>query len=134
MLSKWHFLENIAGKKVLISGGGDGLDYQSFRNNLSGEYWEISRSMLRKAEVNLKESGLSFHLGYFQAEKEKEFDEVWLHFVLDTMSDKEIESLLREIRICLKAEGTIYLADFFTPQNFYQRFKQGSMISFFRLF
>ncbi|SFU03455.1 Methyltransferase domain-containing protein [Algoriphagus locisalis] len=130
-LAKRHFVENIEGRKVLIIGGGDGLAYQSFQNHLSGEYWEISRAMLQKAEVNLEESGLSFHLGFFQAEKE--FDEVWLHFVLDTMLDEEIESLLREIRKSLKPQGTIHLADFFSPQNFFQRIKQGSMIGFFRI-
>lgn len=131
--SKTCFSENLAGKKVLIIGGGDGLDYQVFKDQLAGEYWEISRSMLQKAEANLKESRLSFRLGYFQAEKEKVFDEVWLHFVLDTMLDEEIISLLGQIRNSIKPDGRIYLADFFAPKNAIQRGLHRSMITFFRI-
>ena len=131
--SKTCFAENLSGKKVLIIGGGDGLDYQIFQDDLEGEYWEISRSMLLKSKINLEGSDLSFHLGFFQAEKENVFDEVWLHFVLDTMRDEEIESLLIEVRKSLKPKGKVYLADFFVPQNLYQRFKQSIMIHFFRM-
>lgn len=133
MLAKCHFLENIPGKKVLIVGGGDGIDYQNFQDQLSGEYWEISQSMLNQAKVNLGKSDLTFHLDFFQAKEGKVFDEVWLHFVLDTMLDEEIESLLGEIRKSLKPEGKIYLADFFAPKNTHHRFLHQAMISFFRL-
>lgn len=133
MLAKTNFAENLSRKRILIIGGGDGLDYQEFQDLLSGEYWEISQAMLSKAKINLAESDLTFHLGFFQATNEKEFDEVWLHFVLDTMKDKEISSLLGEIRKSVKPEGTIYLADFFAPKNLYQQFLNRSMITFFRI-
>ncbi|WP_425636330.1 class I SAM-dependent methyltransferase [Algoriphagus yeomjeoni] len=133
MLAKRCFVSNLTGKKILIIGGGDGLDYQVLQENLSGEYWEISQSMLNRAKVNLGKSDLSFHLDFFQAKEGKVFDEVWLHFVLDTMLDKEIESLLGEIRKSLKPEGKIYLADFFAPKNNRHRFIHQAMISFFRL-
>ena len=131
--SKNYFRENPSKKKVLIIGGGDGLDYGNFQNQLAGEYWEISQAMLRLAEQNLSKSQLTFHLGYFQAEKEKVFDEVWLHFVLDTMLDEEILSLLIEIRKSLKPKGRIYLADFFAPKNAIQRGVNRIMITFFRI-
>jgi len=133
MLAKTNFAENLSRKRILIIGGGDGLDYQQFQDQLSGEYWEISQAMLSKAKINLAESDLTFHLGFFQATNEKEFDEVWLHFVLDTMRDEEIASLLGEIRKSLTPEGKIYLADFFAPKSTYQRILQGAMITFFRL-
>ena len=133
MLAKTHFVEGLLSKKILIIGGGDGLDYQNFQAQLSGEYWEISQAMLSKAKVNLAESDLTFHLGFFQAEKGKLFDEVWLHFVLDTMLDEEIEGLLGEIRKSIIPEGRIYLADFFAPKNLYQQFLNRSMITFFRI-
>ncbi|MEB2784611.1 class I SAM-dependent methyltransferase [Algoriphagus persicinus] len=133
MLAKSHFAENLSNKKVLIIGGGDGLDYSGFQEQLVGEYWELSKSMLDKAKIKLGESKLTFHLGGFQAEKRKVFDEVWLHFVLDTMLDEEIVSLLGEIRKSVKPEGKIYLADFFAPKNSYQRFLNRSMITFFRI-
>ncbi|WP_339874469.1 class I SAM-dependent methyltransferase [uncultured Algoriphagus sp.] len=131
--SKNYFKENPSKKKVLIIGGGDGLDYRNFQNQLAGEYWEVSRAMLRLAKLNLSKSQLTFHLGYFQAEKEIDFDEVWLHFVLDTMLDEEILSLLVEIKKSLKPEGRIYLADFFAPKNAFQRVLNRSMINFFRI-
>ena len=131
--AKTCFAENLSGKKVLIIGGGDGLDYRICQDEFEGEYWEISRSMLQKSKINLEESGLSFRLGFFQAEKVNVFDEVWLHFVLDTMRDEEIESLLQEIRKSLKPNGKIYLADFFMPQSLSQRVINWNMITFFRL-
>ena len=131
--AKTCFAENLSGKKVLIIGGGDGLDYRICQDEFEGEYWEISRSMLQKSKINLEESGLSFRLGFFQAEKVNVFDEVWLHFVLDTMLDEEIESLLQEIRKSLKPKGKIYLADFFVPQSLSQRVINWNMITFFRL-
>ncbi|SFA91377.1 Ubiquinone/menaquinone biosynthesis C-methylase UbiE [Algoriphagus aquimarinus] len=133
MLAKAHFVEELSSKKILIIGGGDGLDYLGFQAQLSGEYWEISHAMLSKAKVNLVKSSLTYHLDFFQAEKGKLFDEVWLHFVLDTMKDEEIHSLLGEIRKSIKPAGRIYLSDFFAPKNFYQRFMHRSMITFFRL-
>ena len=133
MLAKNHFAENLSKKKILIIGGGDGLDYQNSQNQLSGEYWEISKAMLSKAKVNLAESSLTFHLNFYQATKGELFDEVWLHFVLDTMKDEEIISLLGEIRKSVKSEGRIYLVDFFPPKNSYQRFLNLSMITFFRI-
>lgn len=133
MLAKNHFVEDLSSKKILIIGGGDGLDYQDFQSQLSGEYWEISQAMLSKVKVNLAESDLTFHLGFFQAEKGKLFDEVWLHFVLDTMKDEEIASLLGEIGKSFKPDGRIYIADFFAPKNLYQQFLNRSMITFFRI-
>ncbi len=133
MQAKSYFVENLSKKRLLIIGGGDGLDYQDFQSQLSGEYWEISHAMLSKAKVNLAESNLTFHLDFFQAEKGKLFDEVWLHFVLDTMEDEEIVDLLEEIRKSMTAQGRIYLADFFPPKNTYQRFMNRSMILFFRI-
>jgi ubiquinone/menaquinone biosynthesis C-methylase UbiE len=131
--AKTCFAEKLAEKSILIIGGGDGLDYQNFQNNLTGEYWEISQAMISRAKENLSESNLSFHLDFFLAKKEKLFDEVWLHFVLDTMSDEEICSLLEEIRKSLKPESRVYLVDFFAPKNSYQRFVSRSMIAFFRI-
>ncbi|PZX53200.1 class I SAM-dependent methyltransferase [Algoriphagus chordae] len=133
MQAKTYFVEDLSNKKILIIGGGDGLDYQSFQAQLSGEYWEISKAMLSKAKSNLGESGLSFHLGYYQVEKEGFFDEVWLHFVLDTMRDEEIANLLGEISKSITPGGRIYLADFFAPQNTFQRIMHRSMITFFRI-
>ncbi|MEP0714286.1 MAG: class I SAM-dependent methyltransferase, partial [Algoriphagus sp.] len=133
MWSKTCFLENLGAKKTLIIGGGAGLDYLPFQKNLTGEYWEISYAMLSQAKRNLSESKLTFHLGLFQAEKGEIFDEVWLPFVLDTMRDEEIISLLREIRQSVKPEARIYLADFFEPKQKYQRLLTWGMIAVFKL-
>ncbi|WP_192348055.1 hypothetical protein [Algoriphagus sp. Y33] len=131
--AKSHFAENISNKKILIIGGGDGLDYRDFQDQLAGDYWEISGSMLNRAKVNLAESKLTFCLGYFQAKPHKLYDEIWLHFVLDTMQDDEITVLLQEIKKSLTAEGRIHIADFFEPKNAYQRFLNKGMITFFRI-
>ena len=47
---KTQFVANLEQKKILIIGGGDGLDYWDFQADLSGEYWEISEAMLGKAK------------------------------------------------------------------------------------
>jgi hypothetical protein len=130
---KTVFLEDSSQKKILIIGGGDGLDYVDFQSDLIGEYWELSDAMLRKAKKNLSESKLEFHLGHFKANLKNQFDEVWLHFVLDTMSDDEIISLLIEIRKGITPAGRIYLVDFFKTQNLFQRFLTQIIITFFRL-
>lgn len=131
--AKSCFVEDHSKKRVLVIGGGDGLDYREFGSHLSGEYWEISRSMLDKAKSNLAESSMSFHLGFFKGEKGKLFDEVWLHFVLDTMSDEEIKALLVEVKKSLKPKAGIYLADFFSPQKLTQQLINFLMITFFRV-
>ncbi|WPR75397.1 class I SAM-dependent methyltransferase [Algoriphagus sp. NG3] len=129
--AKLCFLENTKSKRILIIGGGDGLDYAEVASDISGEYWELSSSMLKKAKVNLQLSQLDFHLGTFEAGKK--FDEVWLHFVLDTLPDETIEALLEEIKHALKVGGRIVLADFFHPKSFRRRFLTRAMITFFRV-
>lgn len=124
-------LENTTAKRVLIVGGGDGLDYAEFAADISGEYWELSESMLKKARQNLASGQLDFHLGDFKAGKK--FDEVWLHFVLDTMTDSAIELLLEEIKQTLKPDGRIVFADFFHSKRNRQKILNRLMISSFRL-
>lgn len=109
-------------KKILIIGGGDGLDYKDFQSDLAGEYWELSEVMLRKATKNPLHCKLEFHFGHFEVDLINQFDETWLHFVLDTMRDDEIRSLLTEIRKGITPAGKIYLVDFFKNQNLYQQF------------
>ncbi len=120
-------------KRILILGGGDGLDYVHFASNLGGEYWETSSSMIQRARKNLVNSKLSFHLGHFSGNSENTFDEVWLHFVLDTISDAELPDFMSEIKISLKPKGRVFLADFFVTGNFFQRVIQEVMLLFFRI-
>jgi len=131
---KIAFAENLALKRVLIIGGGDGLEYKGFARQVRGEFWELSEAMLRKAKKNLSESKLEFHLGKFEADSENKFDEVWLHFVLDTFTDLELEKFLVELKSALNPESTLYLADFFEPQSWIQQVIQFIMIRFFRIF
>jgi SAM-dependent methyltransferase len=131
---KIAFAENLVLKKVLIIGGGDGLDYQGFAGQARGEFWELSEAMLTKAKKNLSESKLEFHLGHFEADFENKFDEVWLHFVLDTFTDFEFEKFLFELKSALKPESILYIADFFEPQSWNQRVIQFVMMQFFRVF
>lgn len=120
-------------KKILIIGGGDGLDYKDFQSDLAGEYWELSEVMLRKATKNPLHCKLEFHFGHFEVDLINQFDETWLHFVLDTMRDDEIRSLLTEIRKGITPAGKIYLVDFFKTQNLYQQFLSQIMIAFFKI-
>jgi hypothetical protein len=121
-------------KNVLIIGGGDGQDYRSFKTDLSGQFWELSSVMLSKAKTNLSQSKLNFNPGHFQSEPGHLFDEVWLHFVLDTMTDAELEPFLLEIKKFLKLNSRIYLADFFVAQTKVQQIIHWIMIRFFRVF
>ncbi len=134
MRAKTCFAERLKEKKVLIIGGGNGLDYQGFQGQLSGEYWEISNAMLSQARINLANSSLTFYLDFFEATEGKLFNEVWLHFVLDTMDENEIVDLLGKIRKSITLKGRIYLVDFYAPKNTRQYFLNWSMISFFRIF
>ena len=128
------FAQDLDQKRILIIGGGDGLDYQELAGQICGEYWELSDSMLRKAKKNLSGSKLEFQFGHFEAESESLFDEVWLHFVLDTFTDLELEKFLAELKGILKPGARLYLADFFDPVSLDQRFIQFSMMCFFRVF
>ncbi len=132
--SKLCLLGNTRAKKILIIGGGDGMDYQEIAADISGEYWELSASMLKKARVNLRQSNLDFHLGYFNTEEGKQFDEIWLHFLLDTMTDESIHILLQELSIALRKDGTLQFVDFFPSTNLFQAFVTRVMITFFQLF
>jgi ubiquinone/menaquinone biosynthesis C-methylase UbiE len=132
--SKTFFIEELNQKRVLILGGGDGLDYGDFQAELAGEYWELSDAMLKKAKKNLSESKLEFHLGHFHPDPGNTFDEVWLHFVLDTFTDYELKKFLFELKSALKSESKLYLADFFEPRSWVQRVIQFMMMHFFRIF
>lgn len=131
---KIAFAEDLALKRILIIGGGDGLDYKGFAGQVRGEFWELSEGMLRKAKKNLSESKLEFHLGQFEADSENKFDEVWLHFVLDTFTDLELEKFLFELKSVLNSESTLYLADFFEPHSWIQQVIQFIMMRFFWIF
>lgn len=130
-LANAHFLRQYLYGKTLIVGGGDGYDYREFGNELSGEYWELSESMLKKAKENLQSSKLSFHLGEFP--KAEPFDLVLLPFVLDTLTDDQIPTFLRLVDQNLKPGGVVILSDFFKTDSVRQSFITALMITFFRL-
>lgn len=131
-LAKRYFIQQISGKNILIIGGGDGLDYKADAKDLQGEYWELSASMLDKSEANLSGSNLKFHLGDFKAKKQK-FDEIWLHFVLDTIPDKELVDLMLQVKNALKPDGKINFVDFYHPRKKRHRMIHYLQISFFKL-
>ncbi|EAZ81442.1 methyltransferase domain-containing protein [Algoriphagus machipongonensis] len=128
------FVSEVEDKKILIIGGGDGFDYKEVSKNLSGQYWDKSQRMLDLAKENLSESELSFHLGEFTSNEKVLFDEIWLHFVLDTMDDQEISSLINGLSKVIQKSGSIYFADFFKPISIYQKGMHLLMIQFFRVF
>lgn len=132
--AKWVFVEISDQKSYLIIGGGDGQDYRGFGKDLKGEYWELSSSMLKRSRSNLKESRLSFHLGDFRDSESENFDEVWLHFVLDTLKDEEFPDFLEAIKGKMNVNGKVVLADFYPPQTVSQKLTQKLMFIFFRLF
>jgi cyclopropane fatty-acyl-phospholipid synthase-like methyltransferase len=125
------FLEGVEGKKLLIIGGGDGEAYRDFEGNVEGEYWDLSYKMTQLAGENLKTSGLKIQTGAWPGKGK--FDRIVLPFVLDTMSDPEIVSLLSLIKSALSDEGQVIVSDFFNPVSLGQKVIQKSMIGFFRL-
>lgn len=131
MESKTIFLRDLPSKKILIIGGGNGLDYGEIQEEMKGEFWELSVSMLDKAKKNLEKSELSFHLGNFKSDQK--FDLICLPFVLDTMPDGELESFLFSFKKNLKPDGQVFMSDFFEPVSFKQKVLYQLMISFFRL-
>lgn len=125
------FLEKLDGKRILIIGGGDGSAFKPLAKSLSGHYWELSPSMLHLAKWNLKNSGLSFHLGEFQGGEM--FDFICLPFVLDTFLDEEFPEFLQKIRESLAPSGRVFLSDFFPPQHFSQKLFHQGIIWFHRM-
>ena len=128
--SKIIFLRDLAAKRILIIGGGDGSDYEEMQNEIGGEFWERSVSMLDQAKENLENSGLSFHLGNFKSNQK--FDLICLPFVLDTMPDEELESFLFSFKKNLNPNGQVFMSDFFEPVSFRQKLLHHLMIRFFR--
>lgn len=109
------------------------MDYREFQSDLKGEYWELSEAMLSKAQKNLAQSKLTFHLGDFKSNPDNQFDEIWLHFVLDTFPDLELGLFLSELRKSMKPSSTIYLTDFFNPQSPFHRVIHATMLAYFRM-
>ncbi|SIO22629.1 class I SAM-dependent methyltransferase [Algoriphagus halophilus] len=132
-LAKQSFISDLRKKKVLIIGGGDGKDYQIYQEGLQGDYWELSQAMLELAKKNLPKSSLNFQWGYFRQVEDQTYDEIWLHFVLDTMLDSEIVELLDQLKKSLVPSGSIFLVDFFQPTTLKSKVLQFLMISFFRI-
>lgn len=124
-------MRDLAAKRILIIGGGDGSDYVEMQNEIGGEFWELSISMLDEAKKNLENSGLSFHLGNFKSNQK--FDLICLPFVLDTMPDKELETFLFSFKKNLNSNGQVFMSDFFEPVSFRQKLLHLLMIRFFRL-
>jgi len=128
--SKTIFLRDLAAKRILIIGGGDGSDYVEMQNEIGGEFWELSISMLDQAKKNLENSALSFHLGNFKSNQK--FDLICLPFVLDTMPDEELETFLLSFKKNLNSNGRVFMSDFFEPVSFRQKLLHHLMIRFFR--
>lgn len=128
--SKTIFLRELTAKRILIIGGGDGSDYVKMQNEIGGEFWELSVSMLDQAKKILENSGLSFHLGFFNSGEK--FDLICLPFVLDTMPDKELETFLFSFKKNLNSNGRVFMSDFFEPVSFRQKLLHPLMICFFR--
>jgi len=129
--NRW-FLEGTGAKSVLIIGGGDGSAYVDMAGALRGEFWEKSSAMLRLAKDNLAKSALSFHSGDFESQIKADF--ILLPFVLDTLTDLEMEKMLLQLRAHLNPGGKLGLSDFFPAQNLFQKVVFWAMILFFRIF
>lgn len=127
--SKTIFLKDLLEKKILIIGGGDGSDYEEIQEELKGEFWELSDSMLSRARKNLENSELIFHLGNFKSNQK--FDLICLPFVLDTMPDEELESFLFSFKKNLNPDAKVFMNDFFEPVSFRQKALHQLMIRFF---
>lgn len=125
------FLESSMEKSILIIGGGDGKSYVGLEENLLGEFWEKSPAMLKLAKKHLSGSKLRFHLGEFQSQRKADF--IFLPFVLDTLSDEQLEKLLLQLRENLNPSGKVVFSDFFPPTTFLQITVLKLMILFFRL-
>ncbi len=114
----------------VIIGGGDGESYRKWAEHLRGEFWEKSLAMLNLAKKNLAGSALKFRLGEFDPAEKADF--ILLPFVLDTLSDAEIEAWVNQLKGHLKPQGKVVLSDFFPPSNFLQKAVLSVMILFFR--
>lgn len=124
------FLEK--NKNSLIIGGGDGMAYLDFKEELLGEFWDLSQKMTQLARKNLRGSRLLVQEGAWPGSGK--FDRVYLPFVLDTMLDSEIQALLSQIKRALNPSGEVIISDFFAPVTWRQKVTQKVMILFFMLF
>ncbi|MHA7131812.1 class I SAM-dependent methyltransferase [Algoriphagus namhaensis] len=121
-------------RRILLIGGGTGEDYSVMASEMSGDFWERSASMLRRAKKNLAQAQLHFYQGDFTQSDLQTYDEIWLHFVLDTIPDEDMEIFLQGCLKRLKPDGNLILADFFEPVHWKQKLVHGLMLIFFRVF
>lgn len=126
------FIAENLGKKIHIIGGGDGTSYQVFGEKLEGVFWEKSPAMIRLAQRNLKGSGLEFRLGEFAPLESEEVEVVILPFVLDTLRDEEIRTLLQQIKKTMSPNSLLIVSDFFPAKTFGQGVLEKVMLWFFR--
>lgn len=82
---------------------------------------------------NLIKSELEFHLGDFGGSDQKRYDEVWLHFVLDTMPDADFMIFIAQVKTHLMPQGNVHIADFSSPKTLWQKILHAGMLQFFRI-
>lgn len=126
------FIAENLGKKIHIIGGGDGTSYRVFGEKLEGVFWEKSPAMIRLAKRNLQSSRLEFRLGEFAPLEPEEVEVVILPFILDTLRDEEIRTLLGQIKNAMSPNGILIVSDFFPAKAFGQRVLEKVMLWFFR--
>lgn len=116
----------------MIIGGGDGVACLGYDKNPEGEFWDLSYKMTQLASENLKTSGLKTQTGAWPGKGK--FDRIVLPFVLDTLSDPEIQILISQVKSAILPQGKVIFSDFFVPVSFGQKLIQKSMIAFFQTF
>lgn len=126
------FLAVNLGRKLILIGGGDGKAYREYGNHLEGFYFEKSAKMMQLARKNLKKSRLQFIHGEFSG-KEKG-DCFYLPFLLDSLTDEEISTILKSIKESLSQDGKVIMSDFFEPKTRKQKILLQGMLWFFQLF
>lgn len=119
--------------KILILGGGSGEILRNFQASHQVKYIEVSEVMIRKAKTVHTKASVDFvSADILEWENVDKFDLIITPFVLDFLTEEQLEVLFNKYKEFLKMDGKWIHTDFY-PKNIVQKLLIKMMYVFFNL-
>lgn len=123
------------GDRVLILGGGTGklLEFISLPCHVT--FVDASSKMIEKARLRKTEAELVYFAMYFEDfVSHEKFDHVFCPYFLDLFDPDSLEGVLFKIKMCLKENAMLHVADFNPIQTsaIYYKVLMWCMLKFFK--
>ena len=136
-----HYLKRISNhSKILVIGGGTGIILEDLYNlcpNTHVDYVEASSSMIRLAKKKAKPNwSIEFiHQSDTSKLPNQHYDYIIAGFFLDVFPEKQLETVVKNLKSSLKPEGKLHVTDFHTDMYdwWWSRALLKGMFLFFRL-